>query len=59
MLCGFYVDRICAGTWNVGGRVPPADLDINGWLDTLEPADIYVLGYGFFLSIFQLNYHGE
>ncbi|KAF8116326.1 hypothetical protein N665_0019s0007 [Sinapis alba] len=36
--------RICAGTWNVGGRVPPADLDIDGWLDTLEPADIYVLG---------------
>ncbi|CAN7046534.1 unnamed protein product [Brassica oleracea var. botrytis] len=43
-----YIDtqavRICAGTWNVGGRVPPADLDIDGWLDTLEPADIYVLG---------------
>ncbi|XP_018514822.1 type I inositol polyphosphate 5-phosphatase 1 isoform X2 [Brassica rapa] len=36
--------RICAGTWNVGGTVPPADLDIDGWLDTLEPADIYVLG---------------
>ncbi|KAJ0235577.1 Type I inositol polyphosphate 5-phosphatase 1 [Hirschfeldia incana] len=36
--------RICAGTWNVGGRVPPADVDIDGWLDTLEPADIYVLG---------------
>ncbi|CAA7018662.1 unnamed protein product [Microthlaspi erraticum] len=36
--------RICAGTWNVGGRVPPADLDIDGWLDTVEPADIYVLG---------------
>ncbi|CAH8384143.1 unnamed protein product [Eruca vesicaria subsp. sativa] len=36
--------RICAGTWNVGGRVPPADLDIDGWLDTLEPSDIYVLG---------------
>ncbi|CAF2098758.1 hypothetical protein BRARA_E01933 [Brassica rapa] len=43
-----YIDtqavRICAGTWNVGGTVPPADLDIDGWLDTLEPADIYVLG---------------
>ncbi|CAN8303530.1 unnamed protein product [Cochlearia groenlandica] len=36
--------RICAGTWNVGGQVPPADLDIDGWLDTVEPADIYVLG---------------
>jgi hypothetical protein len=43
-----YIDtkaiRICAGTWNVGGRVPSSDLDIDGWLDTLEPADIYVLG---------------
>ncbi|VVB11694.1 unnamed protein product [Arabis nemorensis] len=36
--------RICAGTWNAGGRVPPTDLDIDGWIDTVEPADIYVLG---------------
>ncbi|CAN7116474.1 unnamed protein product [Brassica rapa subsp. narinosa] len=36
--------RICVGTWNVGGRVPPKDLDIDGWVDTIEPADIYVLG---------------
>ncbi|KAG7552548.1 Endonuclease/exonuclease/phosphatase superfamily [Arabidopsis thaliana x Arabidopsis arenosa] len=36
--------RICVGTWNVGGRVPPTDLDIDGWVDTIEPADIYVLG---------------
>ncbi|KAH0879596.1 hypothetical protein HID58_066990 [Brassica napus] len=55
-----YIDtqavRICAGTWNVGGRVPPADLDIDGWLDTLEPADIYVLGYVFSLQeIVPLN----
>ncbi|KAF3588437.1 hypothetical protein F2Q69_00030120 [Brassica cretica] len=53
-----YIDtqavRICAGTWNVGGRVPPADLDIDGWLDTLEPADIYVLGY-VFSFIFSLQ----
>ncbi|XP_019084042.1 PREDICTED: type I inositol polyphosphate 5-phosphatase 1-like [Camelina sativa] len=45
---GQYMDtkaiRICVGTWNVGGRVPPADLDIDGWVDTIEPADIYVLG---------------
>lgn len=45
MVCGFDVVRICTGTWNVGGRVPPAELDIDGWIDTLEPADIYVLGY--------------
>ncbi|XP_022850244.1 type IV inositol polyphosphate 5-phosphatase 3-like isoform X1 [Olea europaea var. sylvestris] len=36
--------RICAGTWNVGGRVPPDDLDLDGWLDVDDPADIYVIG---------------
>ncbi|TVT97110.1 hypothetical protein EJB05_57649 [Eragrostis curvula] len=37
--------RICVGTWNVGGRFPPSDLDIQEWLDTEEPADIYVFGF--------------
>ncbi|GER49726.1 inositol polyphosphate 5-phosphatase 1 [Striga asiatica] len=36
--------RVCAATWNVGGRVPPDDLDVNGWLDIDDPADIYVIG---------------
>ncbi|KAL8514275.1 hypothetical protein ACS0TY_013408 [Phlomoides rotata] len=36
--------RICAATWNVGGRVPPDDLDLDGWLDIDDPADIYVIG---------------
>jgi hypothetical protein len=36
--------RICAGTWNVGSICPPSDLDIQEWLDTDEPADIYALG---------------
>ncbi|MBA0797842.1 hypothetical protein Gohar_008501, partial [Gossypium harknessii] len=36
--------KICVGTWNVGGKVPPDDLDIDDWIDTHEPADIYVLG---------------
>ncbi|XP_022990278.1 type IV inositol polyphosphate 5-phosphatase 3 isoform X2 [Cucurbita maxima] len=36
--------RICVATWNVGGKLPPEDLDIDGWIDTSEPADIYVLG---------------
>jgi len=44
-----YIDitelRIFVGTWNVGGRVPPADLDIQEWLAMEEPADIYVLGF--------------
>ncbi|KAJ8770097.1 hypothetical protein K2173_011179 [Erythroxylum novogranatense] len=36
--------RICVGTWNVGGKLPPDDLDIDDWIDADEPADIYVLG---------------
>ncbi|KAG0502369.1 hypothetical protein HPP92_002441 [Vanilla planifolia] len=43
-----YIDakevRLCVGTWNVGGKVPNHDLDIEEWLDTEDPADIYVLG---------------
>lgn len=44
-----YVDvrelRIYVGTWNVGGRFPPSDLDIEEWLATEEPAEIYVIGF--------------
>uniref|UniRef100_A0A0D9WJ31 Inositol polyphosphate-related phosphatase domain-containing protein n=1 Tax=Leersia perrieri TaxID=77586 RepID=A0A0D9WJ31_9ORYZ len=44
-----YIDirelRICVGTWNVGGKFPPNDLDIQEWLDKEEQADIYVLGF--------------
>ncbi|KAK1264747.1 Type I inositol 1,4,5-trisphosphate 5-phosphatase 1 [Acorus gramineus] len=36
--------RICVGTWNVGGRLPPDDLDIREWLEMEDPADIYVIG---------------
>ncbi|CAI8604303.1 unnamed protein product [Vicia faba] len=36
--------RVCVGTWNVGGKLPPNDLDIDDWLDINHPADIYVLG---------------
>ncbi|XP_030952152.1 type IV inositol polyphosphate 5-phosphatase 3 isoform X1 [Quercus lobata] len=36
--------RICVGTWNVGGKLPPDNLDIDDWLDIDEPADIYVIG---------------
>ncbi|KAM3350465.1 hypothetical protein ACQJBY_022927 [Aegilops geniculata] len=44
-----YIDvkelRVCVGTWNVAGKLPPKDLDIQEWLDMKEPADIYVLGF--------------
>ncbi|RDY03709.1 Type IV inositol polyphosphate 5-phosphatase 3 [Mucuna pruriens] len=36
--------RVYVGTWNVGGKLPPDDLDIDEWLGINEPADIYVLG---------------
>lgn len=36
--------RICVGTWNVGGKLPHDDLDIDDWIDTDDPADIYVFG---------------
>lgn len=40
----FFCPRICVGTWNVGGKLPPDNLDIDDWLDIDEPADIYVIG---------------
>ncbi|KAG8377276.1 hypothetical protein BUALT_Bualt08G0012500 [Buddleja alternifolia] len=36
--------RVCAATWNVGGIFPPDNLDLDGWLDIDNPADIYVIG---------------
>ncbi|XP_040999138.1 type IV inositol polyphosphate 5-phosphatase 3-like isoform X2 [Juglans microcarpa x Juglans regia] len=43
-----YIDteelRICVVTWNVGGKLPPEDLDIDDWLHVNEPADMYVMG---------------
>ncbi|KAK2404340.1 type IV inositol polyphosphate 5-phosphatase [Trifolium repens] len=36
--------RVCVGTWNVGGKLPPNDFEIDDWLDINHPADIYVLG---------------
>ncbi|XP_008793481.2 type IV inositol polyphosphate 5-phosphatase 3 isoform X2 [Phoenix dactylifera] len=44
-----YIDtkelRICIGTWNVGGKLPAEDLNIEEWLDKEKPADIYVFGF--------------
>lgn len=44
--------RVSVGTWNVGGKLPPDDLNIEDWLDITEPADIYVIG---FQEIIPLN----
>ncbi|XP_074581831.1 type I inositol polyphosphate 5-phosphatase 2 isoform X2 [Curcuma longa] len=37
--------RVMIGTWNVAGRIPLEDLELDEWLDTQEPADMYVLGF--------------
>ncbi|KAL7166912.1 hypothetical protein ACSBR2_037555 [Camellia fascicularis] len=37
--------RVTIGTWNVAGRRPYDNLDINEWLCMKEPADIYILGF--------------
>lgn len=37
--------RLFVGTWNVGGKEPRNDLDLEEWLHISAPADIYVLGF--------------
>ncbi|KAJ1428932.1 Inositol polyphosphate-related phosphatase [Sesbania bispinosa] len=37
--------RVTIGTWNVAGRLPCSDLEIEDWLCTNEPADIYIIGF--------------
>ncbi|XP_078160911.1 type IV inositol polyphosphate 5-phosphatase 9-like [Carex rostrata] len=38
--------KLFASTWNVGGIVPPDDLNLEDWLDTRNNShDIYVLGF--------------
>ncbi|GKD80986.1 type IV inositol polyphosphate 5-phosphatase 3 isoform X3 [Tanacetum coccineum] len=45
-------NSVSVNTWNLGGEVPPEDLDISEWLDTDHPADVYVIG---FQEIIPLN----
>lgn len=37
--------RVMIGTWNVAGQVPPEELELDEWLCTREPADMYIIGY--------------
>ncbi|XP_072973192.1 type I inositol polyphosphate 5-phosphatase 4 [Typha angustifolia] len=37
--------RIFVATWNVGGKSPPSHMNLEDWLHTSPPADIYVLGF--------------
>ncbi|KAL0458173.1 UNVERIFIED_CONTAM: Type IV inositol polyphosphate 5-phosphatase 7 [Sesamum latifolium] len=37
--------RIFVATWNVAGKSPPSFLNLEEWLHTSPPADLYVLGF--------------
>ncbi|KAK9094570.1 hypothetical protein Scep_026039 [Stephania cephalantha] len=37
--------RVTIGTWNVAGKPPIKDLEIDDWLILKEPADVYILGF--------------
>ncbi|OWM66858.1 hypothetical protein CDL15_Pgr002653 [Punica granatum] len=37
--------RLFVATWNVAGKSPPSHLNLEDWLHTSPPADIYVLGF--------------
>lgn len=43
--------RVFVATWNVAGKSPPGYLNLEDWLHTSPPADIYVLGYVHFIFI--------
>ncbi|GAB2294785.1 Type IV inositol polyphosphate 5-phosphatase 7 [Dionaea muscipula] len=36
---------IFVATWNVAGKSPPSNLNLDDWLHSSPPADIYVLGF--------------
>lgn len=38
------VYRVMIGTWNVAGQVPPEELELDEWLCTRKPADMYIIG---------------
>ncbi|XP_075477955.1 type IV inositol polyphosphate 5-phosphatase 7-like [Primulina tabacum] len=36
---------VFASTWNVGGKSPLSNMNLDNWLHSAPPADIYVLGF--------------
>nr|GEX74973.1 type I inositol polyphosphate 5-phosphatase 4 isoform X1 [Tanacetum cinerariifolium] len=41
----FSETRIFVATWNVARKLPKSSLNLEYWLHTSPPADIYVLGW--------------
>ncbi|XP_010559288.1 PREDICTED: type I inositol polyphosphate 5-phosphatase 2 isoform X2 [Tarenaya hassleriana] len=37
--------RVTVATWNVAGRLPSDDLDIDDWLCRDDPSDVYIIGF--------------
>ncbi|KAM7266471.1 hypothetical protein ACFE04_004368 [Oxalis oulophora] len=50
--------RICVGSWNVAGILPPDDLRIHNWIDIDHPADVYVLGFQEIVPLNAANIFG-
>lgn len=48
--------RVFVATWNVGGKSPHSGLNLDDFLQVNNPSDIYVLGYGFFISYFSSTF---
>lgn len=50
------MNRVGVHTWNVAGKPPPDDLDLEDWIDVSDPADIYVFGYVFKTLPISINF---
>ncbi|GAB2212413.1 hypothetical protein Droror1_Dr00020375 [Drosera rotundifolia] len=44
-LACYHLSLIFVATWNVTGKSPPGHLNLEDWLHTSPPVDIYVLGF--------------
>ncbi|XLT29410.1 hypothetical protein HN873_060702, partial [Arachis hypogaea] len=53
-----YNYRIFVATWNVARKSPPSYLNLEDWLHTSPPADIYVLGFQEIVPLIASNILG-
>ena len=44
-ICSIGYNSVFVATWNVGGKSPPSNMNLDDWLHASPAADIYVLGY--------------